>query len=163
MNGFSILGYEYGNSFYVYYDDVKTTALFTELEYDFSKRLTFKLQGVYNKYTMQNALESWNLPSIEASLTSTYKNNKWYATSNIFYVSERKDVLYNNIYPSSLSGIETINSFVDVNFNGGYHFNDKFSVFLKLNNILNTNYQRFANFNVQGIQVLGGVTYKFDF
>ena len=163
VNGFSILGYEYGNSFYVYYDDVKTTALFTELEYDFSKRLTFKLQGVYNKYTMENALESWNLPSIEASLTSTYKNNKWYATSNIFYVSERKDVLYNNIYPSSLSGIETINSFVDVNFNGGYHFNDKFSAFLKLNNLLNTQYQRFANFDTQGFQVLGGVTYKFDF
>lgn len=163
VNGFSILGYEYGNSFYVYYDDVKTTTFFTELEYDFSKKIAFKLQGVYNQYKMENALESWNLPSIEASLTSTYKNNKWYATSNIFYVSERKDVLYNSTYPSSLNGTQTIDSFVDVNLNGGYHFNDKFSAFLKLNNILNTQYQRFANFDTQGFQVLGGITYKFDF
>lgn len=163
VNGFSILGYEYGNSFYIYYDDVKTTTFFTELEYDFSKKIAFKLQGVYNQYKMENALENWNLPTIEASLTSTYKNNKWYATSNIFYVSERKDVLYNDTYPSSIGGIQTISSFVDVNLNGGYHFNDKFSAFLKFNNILNTQYQRFANFDTQGFQVLGGITYKFDF
>ena len=163
VNGFSILGYEYGNSFYIYYDDVKTTSFFTELEYDFSKKIAFKLQGVYNQYKMENALENWNLPTIEASLTSTYKNNKWYATSNIFYVSERKDVLYNDTYPSSIGGIQTISSFVDVNLNGGYHFNDKFSAFLKFNNILNTQYQRFANFDTQGFQVLGGITYKFDF
>jgi outer membrane receptor protein involved in Fe transport len=50
-----------------------------------------------------------------------------------------------------------------VNLNGGYHFNDKFSAFLRLNNVLNTAYQRFANFNTQGFQALAGITYKFDF
>lgn len=73
------------------------------------------------------------------------------------------DALYNAEFPSSLSGIQTLNSFVDVNLDGGYHFNDKFSAFLKLNNVLNTNYQRFANFNTQGFQALAGFTYKFDF
>jgi hypothetical protein len=47
--------------------------------------------------------------------------------------------------------------------NGGYHFNDRFSAFLRLNNLLHTEYQRFANFDTQGFQVLGGITYKFDF
>ena len=61
-----------------------------------------------------------------------------------------------------MSKIEIIDSFVDVNVNGGYHFNDKFSTFIKLNNILNTDYQRFANFNTQGFQILGGIAYKFD-
>lgn len=163
VNGFTILGYEYGNSFTVFYDDVKTNVLYTELEYDFSKNLVFKIQGIYNQFTLNNAIEPWNLPTSEASFTTTYKQKKWFATSNIFYLSERKDTLFNGLFPSSFSGVETINSFVDVNLNGGYHFNDKFSAFLKLNNILNTNYQRFANFDVQGFQVLGGITYKFDF
>ena len=163
VNGNSLKGYEYGNSFNVYYDDVKTNSIFTEIEYDYSTKLTFGLQGTYNVYTLENSLEKWNLPTIEASFFGKYKMNKWYATTNVFYVSERKDALYNAQFPSSLKGIETINSFVDVNLNGGYHFNDKFSAFLKLNNILNTEYQRFANFDTQGFQVLGGITYKFDF
>jgi len=52
---------------------------------------------------------------------------------------------------------------VDVNLNGGYHFNDFVSAFIKLNNVLGTDYERYANFNVQGFQVLAGATYKFDF
>ena len=97
------------------------------------------------------------------TISAKYTTNKWFATTNIFYVGERKDVLYSSVSPSSLGGVQTLNSFVDVNLNGGYHFNDKFSAFLKVNNVLNTDYQRFANFNVQGFQVLGGITYKFDF
>ena len=162
-NGNSLKGYEYGNSFGIYYDDVKTTSVFTEIEYDYSRNLSFGIQGTYNIYDLDNALEAWNLPTIETSFSAKYKKDKWFATSDIFYVSEKKDGLYNNLYPSNISGVDTIDAFVDVNLNGGYHFNDKFSVFLKLNNILNTEYQRFANFNTQGFQVLGGLTYKFDF
>lgn len=163
INGNTFKGYEYGNSFSIYYDDVKTTTILGEIEYDFSKNLSFSILGNYNIYTLKNALETWNLPAIEASFSAKYKKAKWFASSNIFYVSERQDALYNAQYPSSFKGIETINAFVDVNLNGGYHFNDKFSAFLKLNNILNTEYQRFANYNTQGFQVLGGITYKFDF
>jgi len=163
FNGESLNGYEYGNSFNIYYDDVKTTSVFAEIEYEYSKNFTFGFQGIYNNYKLENALDDWNLPALETSISAKYKEDKWYASSNIFYVSERKDALYNDVFPAEVNGSETIDGFVDVNLNGGYHFNDKFSAFLKLNNILNTNYQRFANFNVQGFQALAGVTYKFDF
>lgn len=162
-NGFLIKGYEYGNSFNVVYDDVKSASFSAELEYDFTKKITFATNIQFYNYTTTNQTEAWNLPTYQTSLTGKYKSNKWYATTNIFYVNERKDLLYNTTYPSTASNIQTLESFVDVNLNGGYHFNDSFSVFLKLNNVLNNNYQRFANFNVQGFQALGGITYKFDF
>jgi hypothetical protein len=157
-NSSILKGYEYGNSFMVYYDDVKTTSIFSEIEYDYSKEITFSIQGVYNIYKLENSLKAWNLPNIEATFSAKYRNNNWFALSNIFYNSERQDLIY-GVTNSS----ETLQSFVDINVNGGYHFNDKFTLFLKLNNLLNTNYQRFANFNTQGFQALGGVTYKFDF
>ena len=162
VNGTTLKGYEYGNSFNVYYDDVKTTSIFTEIEYDYSNNLSFGLQGTYNIYKLENATEAWNLPTIETSISTKYKKNKWFANADVFYVSERKDGLYSSQFPSAVSKIEIIDSFVDVNVNGGYHFNDKLSTFLKLNNILNTDYQRFANFNTQGFQILGGIAYKFD-
>ncbi|WP_288954750.1 hypothetical protein [uncultured Polaribacter sp.] len=163
VNGYQLKGYEYGNSFRVYYDDVKTLSFLTEIEYDITKHISITTQAQYYKYTITNAFTEWNLPSLEALMSAKYKTNKWFATADIFYLSERKDAIYNAQYPSSLKGIEIVDSFVDVNLNGGYHFSDKFSAFLKLSNVLNTQYQRFANFNTQGFQILGGITYKFDF
>ncbi|MDP5106087.1 MAG: hypothetical protein NWQ31_07945 [Polaribacter sp.] len=162
-NGASLKGYEYGNSFSVVYDDVQTTSIFAELEYDFTNQLTFATNFQFDNFSMTNQAEAWNLPTFQTSLIAKYKTNKWYATSNIFYINDRQDLLYSSVFPSSTNGFQNISSFVDVNLNGGYHFNDKFSAFLKLNNVLNQNYQRFANFDVQGFQVLGGATYKFDF
>ncbi|MFK8058674.1 MAG: hypothetical protein AB8B78_01135, partial [Polaribacter sp.] len=163
VNGNQLKGYEYGNSFGIYYDDVTTTSIFGEIEYSLTKNILLGTYATYNTYQITNALEEWNLPTLEASFSAKYKNNKWFASTNIFYVSERKDAIYNGQNPSSFNSIETIEGFMDVNLNGGYHFNDKFSAFLNVNNLLNTKYQRFANFDTQGIQVLGGITYKFDF
>ena len=162
-NGQALKGYEYGNSFSIYYDDVKSTSIFAEIEYLFDKNLTLTAHITYDNYTATTALENWNLPSLQTSILANYTSEKWYANATVYYVSERKDALYAATFPSSLNGAETLNSFVDVNLNGGYHFNDKFSAFLRLNNMLNTEYQRFANFNTQGFQALAGITYKFDF
>jgi hypothetical protein len=158
-----LLGYEYGNSFSVTYDDITTLSIFGELEVDVTKRLVVGGNVQFNSYTTTRQREAWNLPELEGALFGKYKNDKWYASANIFFVGERLDLLYNGTFPSNANQIQTLDAFVDVNLNGGYHFNDFVSVFVKLNNILNTDYERFANFNVQGFQVLGGVTYKFDF
>jgi hypothetical protein len=162
-NGVPLKGYEYGNSFNVVYDDVRTTSIFAEVAYDYTKKITFATNIQFDNFSMTNQTKAWNLPTFQTSFVVKYKTNSWYATSNIFYINERKDLLYSAAYPSSTNGLQTLSSFVDVNLNGGYHFNDTFSAFLKLNNVLNNNYQRFANFDVQGFQVLGGITYKFDF
>jgi hypothetical protein len=156
-------GYDYGNSFTIFYDDVKTTSIFAELEYIFNEDLLFSSQVQYDNYATTNAQEIWNLPSFQSSFSAKYKVEKWYATANIYHVDERADTLYEAQFPSNTIGIDTLKSFVDVNLSGGYHFNDQFSTFLRLRNILNKQYQRFANFDTQGFQVLGGITYKFDF
>ena len=103
------------------------------------------------------------MPKFEGVIYGTYKNDKWYANTNIFFVGKRQDILYNGTFPSTISGIQSLDAFIDVNINGGYHFNDFFSAFIKLNNVLGTDYERYANFNVLGFQILGGITYKFDF
>ena len=157
-----LLGFRYGNSFSIFYDDIKTLSVLGEIEVDISKRLVMGANAQFSSFdTSQN--EVWNLPQIEAGVFGKYKNDHWYASANIFFVGERNDLDYTGSFPLVNSNVRTLDSYVDVNLNGGYHFNDFVSVFVKLNNILNNDYERFANFNVQGFQVLGGVTYKFDF
>lgn len=162
-NGLPILGYEFGNSFNVFYDDVKTFSFYTELEVDVSKRFVMGANAQINSYTLTNQQEAWNLPKIESTIYGKYKKDKWYAGADLFFVGERKDVVYTGTFPSPVLSIQNLKSYVDLNLNGGYHFNDMLSAFVKLNNVLNTDYQRFSNFNVQGFQILAGITYKFDF
>ena len=162
-NSIPLKGFEYGNSFSYIYDDVTTLSFFGELTVDVNRNLVVGANGEFNSYTMTNQAAAWNLPQLSGEFFAKYKRNKWYANTNIFFVSDRKDVEYSSIFPSTINKIVTLKSFVDVNINGGYHFNDKFTAFVKMNNVLNSNYQRFSNFNVQSFQVLGGISYKFDF
>jgi len=162
-NSIPLLGYEYGNSFNVFYDNVKTFTFYSELEVDVSKRMMIGANLQFHSYTLTGQQEAWNLPKIESTIYGKYKKDKWYAGADLFFVGERKDVLYSGIFPSTISGVQNLKSYIDLNLNGGYHFNDMLSAFIKFNNVLNSDYQRYANFTVQGFQVLAGVTYKFDF
>lgn len=158
----NLLGYEYGNSFSVLYDDITTLRVFGELEYEYDKHLSFGTNAQFNSYTTTNQTHAWNLPKIAGEVFSKYKTDKWYAGVNFHFKSTRYDVNYNGIFPSTFTPIK-LDDVLDLSLNGGYHFDDTLSAFLKLNNVLNNKYQNYRNFNVQGFQVLGGITWKFDF
>ncbi len=160
-DAFSFFGYDYGNSFNTTYDDIKQVSFFGEIAFDGIKNLSVGLNGQFNKFTLTNELEAWNAPKIKGELFGTYKTRKWFAGANFFFVGQRKGKLYEVLPSQNFSTID-LDGYFDINFNGGYHFNDSFSVFLNLNNALNNSYQRFNNFNVQGFQAMGGLTWKFD-
>lgn len=151
-------GYDYGNSFNVIYDNVNTISFSGEVSYDFSKKLNLGLNLEFNSYNLDTQTEAWNLPKLKADIFANYKVKKWYAGANLYFVGARKGIQYNNGTPTAID----LNSYIDLNLDGGYHFNDLFSVFLRANNITNSNYQRFTNFNAQGFQVLAGIIWKFD-
>ena len=161
VDAFSFYGYDYGNSFNTIYDDIKKTSFFGEVAFEGVKNLSIGLNGQFNNFTLTKELEPWNTPKINGELFGTYKTDKWFAGTNLFFVGKRKGKLYEVLPAENFSTI-TMDAYFDINFNGGYHFNDSFSVFLNLNNVLNNSYQRFNNFNVQGFQAMGGLTWKFD-
>jgi outer membrane receptor protein involved in Fe transport len=91
-------------------------------------------------------------------------DDKWYTGANLFYIGERKDQFFiNDGITTTTQSIVTLDSYFDVNAHVGYHINNQLSVFVKGNNLANEGYQRWQNFPVQSIQILGGITYKFDF
>mgnify|MGYP000191291236 FL=1 len=53
-------------------------------------------------------------------------------------------------------------SFIDLNVSGGYNFSDRLTAFAKINNILAQKYHSYLNYQVQPLQALAGITYKFD-
>lgn len=151
--------YQLGNSFNVVYDNVKTITALGEINVDLSKELKLGSTLEYFNYTTTNQDEAWNLPNIKATVFANYHNNKWFAGTDVYFVGKR----YDFVTPFANIGEKvTLDSFLDLNLNAGYVFTDRLTAFAKANNILNTNYERYANFNAQGFQVLAGITYKFD-
>lgn len=157
--------YTYGNSFGVVYDNVNTFSVAGEVNVDVNRNFTLGLKAEYFTYDVNNEEEAWNLPDIEASLFLDYQiNEHWFAGANLFYVGERKDLLF---VPSLLAPptnqVVTLDSYFDANAHVGYHITDRWSAFVKANNIASQNYNKWQNTPVQGIQFLAGATYKFDF
>lgn len=162
-------GYAYGNSFNVVYDNVKTISFFGELKADFSKNVIFGINGTYNNFTSDVQAEAWNLPQLKVGTTLDFNlTEKWYAGTNVFFVGERKDVVTVQddllINPGTYTQQEvTLDSYFDLNAHIGYKYNERLTAFLKGNNLANQQYNRWANFPVQGIQIMLGANYKFDF
>lgn len=161
-------GYYLGNSFDVFYDDIKTIGIFGELNVDVNRNFTLGVNAEVYDYSTETDNPAWNLPSLKASLFMDYQiGEQWYAGVNLFYVGEREDfsrVAVENVLPSEFPAtLITLDGFFDANAHVGYRVNNQLSVFAKAANIANNKYQRWANFQVQGLQVLGGATYKFDF
>ncbi|MCM4169607.1 TonB-dependent receptor [Arenibacter sp. H213] len=160
-------GYYYGNSFQVFYDDVKTLGIFGELNVDINRNFSLGVNAQVYDYDTETDNPAWNLPALTSSLFMDYQiGEQWFAGANLFYVGERDD-LYSVASPGTqpqdftMTSI-SLKSYFDANAHVGYRFNEQMSVFVKANNIADQNYMRWNNFKVQGFQILAGATYKFD-
>jgi hypothetical protein len=154
--------YQAGNSFKVVYDDIQTINAFGELNFDASKEINLALGINYANYNTTEQLKAWNLPEITATISGDYKAKNWYVGTKIFFNGETFDYVIPFAELPENGTVVKNKSYIDLNFNGGYIFNDRLSAFVKLNNVLGESYNRFVNYPVQSIQVLGGITYKFD-
>ena len=162
-------GYAYGNSFGIVYDNVKTISLFGELKADFSKNITFGVNATYNSFSTEIESEAWNLPQLKVGTSVDFDiNEKWYAGANVFFVGERKDrvTVQDDMmaFPVTFTQqVQNLDSYFDLNAHVGYKYNARLTGFLKGNNLANQQYNRWTNMPVQGIQILIGANYKFDF
>ncbi len=161
-------GYYYGNSFEVFYDDVKTLGIFGELNVDINRNFTLGVNASVYEYDTETDNPAWNLPNLRGSLFMDYQiDEQWFMGANIFFVGEREDlsaVVIPNAQPSDYpASILTLDSYFDANAHIGYRLSEQLSIFAKASNLANNDYQQWANFRVQSFQILAGATYKFDF
>ena len=158
-------GYTLGNSFKVVYDDMRTLSFYGELKADLSEKVSLGINGTFSSYTNDIQKEAWNLPTIKLDSKIDFNiTEKWYAGANVFFVGERKDQKLNTdivyiVTPDSI----TLGNYFDVNAHVGFKYSEKLTAFLRANNITNQNYQKWLNYPVQGLQVVLGANYKFDF
>jgi outer membrane receptor protein involved in Fe transport len=157
--------YQYGNSYGIVYDNLKTYSIAGELNVDVNRNFKLAIKAEYFGYTTDLQEEPWNLPDVKGNLFLDYQiDNHWFAGAGLYYVGERKDQFYEEgtLNPTTPITV-TLDSYFDVNAHLGYKINDQLSVYAKANNMVNKQYDRWFNYPVQGIQFLAGATFQFDF
>ncbi|MEP5613326.1 MAG: TonB-dependent receptor [Cyclobacteriaceae bacterium] len=107
-------------------------------------------------YSTKSLDRAWHLPSFSL---------KFFFTKNIkekFFISTELLALSGIDAPGSTTvEIIELDSFLDVNLNLDYKATDRFSVFLKLNNLLNKEYERYVGYPVRGASFKLGAKYRF--
>lgn len=156
--------YVYGNSFSIVYDNIKTIGFFGELKADFTKNVSFGINGTFSSFNLDLQEEAWNLPQLKlgSSLDVNF-SKKWFAGANVFFVGERMDYQEDMSFTEIGVGKRTLDAYFDANLNVGYRHNERLTAFVKANNIANQAYEKWLNYPVQQFQVLLGASYKFDF
>lgn len=161
---FNNQGFAYGNSFGISYDHVNTFGFYGELKAALHSNYDLGVNLNFWGYDTELTPTLYNLPTIKAAIFATGNfTEQFYGGANLYFVGERKDRLEMFTDFGTLNSEEvTLESYFDVNLNFGYHINDQLSVFVKGNNLLGKTYEKWLFTPVMGFQVLGGLTYKFD-
>jgi hypothetical protein len=157
--------YAFGNSFQVIYDDMKIMRFYGEIKADLMKGVTVEADATISSYTNKTQSEAWNLPMLQLNSKVDFAvTDKWFAGINLFFVGERKDQQLNtDIVYVTAPGPITLDGYFDLNANVRFKYSERFTTFLKANNIMNNGYQKWLNYPVQGFQIMLGGNYKFDF
>jgi hypothetical protein len=108
-----------------------------------------------NTYTgMRDNANAWGLAPVQ--LTGSFR---WNAFKQVLF---KADLFAFSGVPALLkNNTETKTNGTDLSAGAEFKINKKFSAWLDLNNILDTKYQRFYNYPVYGLNVIGGIIIHF--
>jgi outer membrane receptor protein involved in Fe transport len=119
----------------------------------------FKLKGTWNKYSTNAELYAWHCPDLEGALEAGYIiTPKWSVNTKIYTWSGS----YAKTWDSSKNIVaKKINGASDINIGLTYKSTKQFSVFLNLNNLLNSSYEKWNLYPSYGFNAMAGLSYAF--
>jgi outer membrane cobalamin receptor len=116
------------------------------------------IRADYFNYNTKTLEEAWHRPTFK--LTGTFRYNvyeKIVFGSNIYFISGMRA----KSYTSTTEEVLTLSGIIDLNLSVQYLFSDRLGAFLRFDNILGKNYERYYRYPSRGIQIIGGVSINF--
>ena len=144
--------------FNVVYDNGTTglVNIFGSMSYNIPDKLRVNVRGDYWGYTTDEISQAWHRPNYKVSITAYY---------NLF------DKINLNAEAYTMGGItaydfadeQSVNlkAFFDLNFMAEYLVSERFSAFIRMNNIFSNSYERLYHYPVRGFQFMAGASYTF--
>ncbi len=147
----------YKNDFIVDYSSGNSNKFEAGLNYHLDETIKVWINGFFNSFNLDNGDIAYFEPKIRVnSGAEIFINKKIKTYLEFWYVGERQGAVKN---PGTIS--VTLDPYLDINTGIKYAITENLSVFLDITNLLNKKYMLFTDYPVGGIQVTGGVIYRF--
>jgi hypothetical protein len=146
-----------GKSFIVFNEpDLQAIRIHGEVGYTMQEKFSFLASVNINQFTKISTLDkAYGLTPLELNGILRWKLLKdLYFKSDVFFWDGAQ---YRN---KSLTS-QKLNAAMDLNAGVEYSLMPKLNLWLQFNNLLNSKYQRWSQYEVLGLNVLGGVVYSF--
>ncbi|MDR3652395.1 MAG: hypothetical protein P4L34_05415 [Paludibacter sp.] len=144
----------YTNRFNVIYSGAMVTKMGVRANYNLQNFLNVELKWAYNNWSVDTQQYAWNQPKYEGEMNTSVRINPDFSVSaNVFYQGDRYAKLGNTAIK--------MNDKVDVNLGVTYTYLNWFTAFAKINNIINSQYQDYYGYDVQGANVMVGAAFSF--
>jgi hypothetical protein len=157
--------------FDVIYDftTMKLTGINGEISVQVSDALNWTGGLTLEHYQPGTETESWYKPQARLNSNLLYNVNKKLNFTAAVSIQGQSKAKFYTAEPASpylipnpaIETVVNVKGFVDLGFGAGYKINDKFSAFLRANNLLNTENAKYLYYQAIGVNVFGGVTYSF--
>ncbi len=147
------------SKFLTYYNTENTTVLniYGELSYNRNDLLRLSLRGDYWGYDVDAVTrEPWHRPNYKIAATTTYK---LYEKIRL----EAEAFAIGGITALDVSTDQNVQlkAALDLNIKVDYLVSDRFSAWIRLNNILAKEYELLYRYPTRSLQVMAGITYSF--
>ena len=140
------------SKFDVKYDDASRLNLFADLGISVSEKIRFNGRGDYYSYSSDRLLHK---PTYRLALGSSFNIYSKISLQVDFITQGGMKAL------DSSGKILTLDPALDLSAKANYYFSKQFSVFVKLNNLLSSDYPVYYHYPVRGFQAMGGLTWSF--
>ncbi|MEZ4684636.1 MAG: hypothetical protein R3B47_00760 [Bacteroidia bacterium] len=145
-----------GAYFMLGYDSLMTDlGLHLEVNHDLLKTVKIGAALDVHNYTTSTVADNFHAPPLQLTGYGEYSQNKLTARTEVnFFGSTPMTVNNENI-------VENRPVYVDLNLGADYKLTEQFSVWAEVNNLLNSNYQRWWNYTERPFDVKAGITLGF--
>ena len=139
-----------------YESKIKNLQFHADISYVVGDQVTLTSAMTYNGYTdLKDNKKPWGAIPIEFINSVRWQaTNKFFIKSDFKFFSGVQSVIKSNVDKSNSNG-------ADLSMGVEYSINKKFSAWIDLNNIFNNKYERWNNYQVYGINIIGGFIIKF--
>jgi len=155
----------------VIYDfgSMKLIGLEGELSVQVSDALKWTGKVNFDDYSPASETQSWFKPLLRVSSDLWFNVTKELSlTGSVVIQDDSKAKVYTSapanpyfIPDPTQESVVTVKGFVDLGAGANYKINNKFSAFIKVNNLLNSTYSRYLYYETIGLNVFGGISYSF--
>ncbi len=158
------------NRFGIIYDngDATVTGLNAELDYKLAEDFNIFGRAEFKDYKMASEAKAWNLPTFKLTAgTSIIIDEKLRVTGSLVFRGSTTDKPNDGLFlethkttpPAAITS--EVSSFADLSGGVEYKINKQFSVFGRVNNLLNGTNQTWLYYPDYGFNIFGGASYSF--